>query len=188
MMGVVDLGLGNMSNVLRAVRGTAVRDVYGVERASALIIPGVGSFSAAMPTLETVREAIIGRVREGIPVLGGICLGLQLLYEGSEEGPGRGLSIFRGGTVKRFSGVRVPHIGWNQVEPSGESVLLKGIRRGGEFFYFVHSYYAPVSEFTRGGLTDYGGGAFSSVVEKGNVFGGCSSIQRSLARQGGPGC
>ncbi|WP_229657529.1 imidazole glycerol phosphate synthase subunit HisH [Thermogymnomonas acidicola] len=165
-MGVVDLGLGNMSNVLRAVRGTAVRDVYGVERASALIIPGVGSFSAAMPTLETVREAIIGRVREGIPVLG-ICLGLQLLYEGSEEGPGRGLSIFRG-TVKRFSGVRVPHIGWNQVEPSGESVLLKGIRRG-EFFYFVHSYYAPVSEFTRG-LTDYGG-AFSSVVEKGNVFG-----------------
>jgi imidazole glycerol phosphate synthase glutamine amidotransferase subunit len=110
-----------------------------------LILPGVGHFGQMMRALDDlqVRDALVERIRAGVPFLG-ICLGLQALFESSEEAPGeRGLGIYPG-EVKRFRGdLRIPHMGWNQVTPVRPSRLMNGLGDA-PFLYFAHSYYCPV--------------------------------------------
>jgi imidazole glycerol phosphate synthase glutamine amidotransferase subunit len=137
-------------------------------RASKIILPGVGHFGQMMRALDEmdVRDALIERIRAGIPFLG-ICLGLQALFESSEEAPEqRGLGLLPG-TVSRFRDVeRVPHMGWNSLDRLRASPLLEGT---GErpFVYFANSYYAPVVAATSASC-DYGS-PFTAVIETGNI-------------------
>jgi glutamine amidotransferase len=150
VISVFDYGAGNLRSVQNTLGAIGaeyelIRDAAGIRRAEKLILPGVGHFGQMMRALDDlqVRHALIKRIRAGVPFLG-ICLGLQALFESSEEAPAeRGLGIYPG-QVKRFQGdVRIPHMGWNQLDPLRTTKLLQ---RAGEhpFVYFAHSYYCPV--------------------------------------------
>jgi len=175
---VIDYKAGNLYNVGNALKYlkadfTFSGDPAVVSQADRVILPGVGSARAAM---ESLTDQGLVEVLQGlrVPFLG-ICLGLQLLFEFSDEENTPCLGLLPG-TVRRFnnSQVKVPHIGWNQVsglDASSQppSILLKGIPQE-SFFYFVHSYFAPLeSPFTLG-KTDYGDW-FGSVVARENFYG-----------------
>jgi glutamine amidotransferase len=143
-----------------------------IERAERIILPGVGAFSAGMAGLQSrgLIEPLREQAARGTPILG-ICLGMQLLFEGSEElGEYEGLGLLPGRIV-RFpaDGPKVPHIGWNQLQHTGRSALLSGVPDGG-YAYFVHSYYAVTPPDLVLACTDYGL-PFPSVVGQGNVYG-----------------
>jgi imidazole glycerol phosphate synthase glutamine amidotransferase subunit len=173
MITILDYGAGN----LRSVQNTLVeigaeyelvRDAAGLQRATKIILPGVGHFGQMMRAFDAmrVREALLDRIHAGVPFLG-ICLGLQALFESSEEAPDvRGLGLFEG-TIRRFpSGARVPHMGWNQIAPCPGSKLVRDLN---PYLYFAHSYYAPIHPSTAATCTytlDY-----TAVIESGNVFG-----------------
>ena len=173
MIAIVDLGIGNLANVRKALGGVVTSDPYEIERAEKVVLPGVGNFGAVMERLEPLRDVILDSINDGKPFLG-ICLGLQLLFEGSEESLGKpGLGVFRGEVV-RFRGVRTPHIGWNQLWKRRDCPLFEGIKDGA-YFYFVHSYYAlPEREEIIAGVTDYGSRGreiiFTSAVCRENVY------------------
>ncbi|WP_456422631.1 imidazole glycerol phosphate synthase subunit HisH [Thermococcus sp.] len=152
MIAIVDLGIGNLANVRKALGGVITDDPYEIEKADKLVLPGVGNFGAVMERLEPLREVILDAINDGKPFLG-ICLGLQLLFEGSEESGGAGLGVFKGKVI-RFQGVRTPHIGWNQLWKRKDCPLFEGIKDGA-YFYFVHSYYAVPEEDIVAGVTDY---------------------------------
>lgn len=173
---IVDYGSGNLRSVQKAFEHVGVEAVVGSDprdmaRAGGLVLPGVGAFGAAMEHLE--EKGLIGplvdRIDAGIPFLG-VCLGLQLLFEGSEEDPGvKGLGLVRGDVRALPPTVKVPHIGWNQVEACVSSDLMDGIPDGSAF-YFVHGY-AVVPRAPRDVLafTEYDGVNFVSAVEVDNV-------------------
>ena len=178
MIVVIDYKAGNLYNVGNALKFlkadfTVSGDPDVVSQAERVILPGVGSARAAMDSL---AEQGLVEVLQGlrVPFLG-ICLGLQVLFEVSEEDNTPCLGLLPG-TVRRFdsSQIKVPHIGWNQVSgmdvsSQPPSILLEGIP-GESFFYFVHSYFAPLeSPFTLG-KTDYGSW-FGSVVARENFYG-----------------
>ena len=171
---VVDYGVGNlfsMSNALRkaGLRVEVVEEPRVLQDADALVLPGVGNFGAAAANLESFREALWAAVDEGKPLLGS-CLGMQLLFERSEESHGDGLGILPG-DVKRFMGdVKTPHMGWNTVTSKRDSLLLDGVKPG-SYFYFVHSYYPkPADPRDTLATTSYDV-EFASIVERGNVYG-----------------
>jgi imidazole glycerol-phosphate synthase subunit HisH len=170
---VVDYGMGNLRNVRRALEEIGVEvavtaDPAAVREATMVILPGVGAFGEAVKRIDSLglRLPVVDHVNRGKPLLG-ICLGMQLLFESGEESPGApGLGILPG-RVCRFHGeLPVPHIGWNDVIPTGRSVLFPD---GGGVFYFVHSYYATESDASIA-TTEYGI-RFTSAVQKANVFG-----------------
>ena len=178
MIVVIDYKAGNLYNVGNALKFlkadfTVSGDPDVVSQAERVILPGVGSARAAMDSL---AEQGLVEVLQGlrVPFLG-ICLGLQVLFEVSEEDNTPCLGLLPG-TVRRFdrSQIKVPHIGWNQVSgmdvsSQPPSILLEGIP-GESFFYFVHSYFAPLeSPFTLG-KTDYGSW-FGSVAARENFYG-----------------
>jgi imidazole glycerol phosphate synthase glutamine amidotransferase subunit len=151
---VFDYGAGNLQSVQNTLGAIGahyelVRDAAGLSRAEKIILPGVGHFGQMMRAIDElgVRETLVERIRSGVPFLG-ICLGLQGLFESSEEAPEeRGLGIYPG-EVRRFRGeARIPHMGWNQIQPRRATRLL---RDAGEkpFVYFAHSYYCPVTPET----------------------------------------
>jgi|WetSurMetagenome_2_1015567.scaffolds.fasta_scaffold09733_6 imidazole glycerol-phosphate synthase subunit HisH len=173
MITVVDYGMGNLRNVRRAFESLGEEVLVTasgneVANASMLVLPGVGAFGEAVKRIDDLRlrDPLIHYVGQGLPLLG-ICLGMQLLFEASEESEGAaGLGILKG-TVLRFAqGLHVPHIGWNDVVPKNPSLLFPG---DGGVFYFVHSYYAPECDATIA-TTGYGV-TYSAAVQKGNVFG-----------------
>ena len=145
---IIDYGMGNLRSVEKAVSAAGGRpvisgDPVAVRRASRLILPGVGAFGDAMANLRQkgLDHAIRDAGSAGTPLLG-LCLGLQLLFSRSEEfGSHEGLNLIPG-QVFRFSGMnlRVPHVGWNQIEGTQANPLLNGIPEG-SYFYFVHSYF-----------------------------------------------
>ena len=174
MITIIDYKAGNLASVQKAfvhlgcvAEITSAPDAVG--RATKLVLPGVGHFSATA-ALETagVSEAIRQAIARGVPFLG-ICVGMQWLFEGSEEAPDRpGLGLFPGLCSRFPAAVKAPHVGWNTVERCAGSQLLRGLEP--EFFvYYTHSYRAPAGDGTVG-CTQYGG-AFSAAVERENVFG-----------------
>ena len=179
MIAVIDYKAGNLYNVGLALKHLGVNHVFTSDpeiicTADKVILPGVGSARAAMDSLE--EKGLCQVIRDlRVPFLG-ICLGLQLLFETSEEDNVECLGVIPG-TVKLFDrgDVKVPHMGWNQVEwdpvaCSGlKDNLLKDIPDNG-FYYFVHSYFAPVSNGVTLAATEYSG-VFASAVRKGNYFG-----------------
>jgi imidazole glycerol-phosphate synthase subunit HisH len=198
VIAVVDSGSGNLRSVERALAhagGAPVltRDPDMVRRADRVVVPGQGAFADCMAAMQRsgLGEAIRESIRAGVPYLG-ICLGLQILFEDSEEhGPVAGLGIL-GGHVVRFPAgrLKVPHIGWNQVQGGGEEAhrvaprdvasgsggdrswgepLLAGIPRDAHF-YFIHSYLAVPAEPDQVALTCDYGGPFCAAVRVGNLF------------------
>lgn len=172
---IVDYGMGNLTSVYNALvflgaRPKVTRDASCIKNADKLILPGVGNFSDAMKGLEKdgLKEAVKEFISRGKKYLG-ICLGLQLLFESSEEGPAKGLGILKG-KVKGFRkgrGFKVPHMGWNSVRLKAP---VPGIKDG-SFFYFVHSYYAEQEDKNIvQATTEYAGIAFASAISKGNIF------------------
>jgi glutamine amidotransferase len=177
MIAIIDYGMGNLRSVQRAfeyvgAEAVVTTDRATIEAASAVVLPGVGAFGQAMANLERagLTDVIRQVIAQGRPFLG-ICLGLQLLFEESEEmGQHRGLGIF-GGQVKRFDvNLKVPQIGWNQIHIRRASPLLEGVADG-SYAYFVHSYYvAPADLEIILATTDYGID-YASVVGQDNIFG-----------------
>jgi len=177
MIAIIDYGGGNLRSVQNgfAAAGfpTVVTDEqHELEAADGLVLPGVGAFGQAMKNLRQsgLGQLLLRRVAAGVPLLG-ICLGLQLLFEKSDEkGEHAGLGLIEGAVVP-FSGVlKVPQIGWNQLSIRREHLLLEGIRQG-DYFYFVHSFYAcPTDPAVVLASADYGG-EFAAVVQKDHLFG-----------------
>jgi len=177
MIAIIDYGGGNLRSVQNgfAAAGfpTVVTDEpHLLEDADGLVLPGVGAFGQAMKSLREsgLGQLLLRRVAAGVPLLG-ICLGLQLLFEKSvEKGEHAGLGLIEGAVVP-FSGVlKVPQIGWNQLSIRREHPLLEGINQG-DYFYFVHSFYAyPTDPAVILASADYGGD-FPAVVQKDHLFG-----------------
>jgi imidazole glycerol phosphate synthase glutamine amidotransferase subunit len=168
MIAVYDYGAGNLRSVQNTLAEIGceheiVRDAEGLERASKIILPGVGHFGQMMRSL-SVRETLKERIAAGVPFLG-ICLGMQALFEASEEAPeASGLGLFSG-VVRRFPAeARVPHMGWDELEVRPCSRLLKP-----GFVYFAHSYYVPEVDDASAFCTY--GVRYTAAIEAGNVFG-----------------
>ena len=187
MIAVIDYGMGNLRSVQKAFEriGCDARVIdhpRGLDGAHGIVLPGVGAFAKAMENLDRQGfvQPLLDAIADGRPFLG-ICLGLQLLLEESEERFGeaaalpQGLGLIRG-RVRRFpAGLKVPQIGWNQVRVNGSeggpspSRLYEGVRDG-DYVYFLHSYYAdPVEPGVVAARTEYGI-TFASGLEQGNVM------------------
>lgn len=172
MITVIDYKAGNIASVVYALNRLGVENRVTsnpdeIRSASKIIFPGQGAAGSAMKTLREL--GLVSLLRDvKVPFLG-ICLGLQLLFESSEEDGTTGLALFSG-QVTRLSGegIKLPHMGWNRVEYSPQSKLFKKIPNH-SFFYFAHSYAAPLSEMTCG-VTRYGI-PFSAAIEHENFFG-----------------
>ena len=176
MIAVVDYGRGNLGSVEKALSGLGMRAVVTqdpriVADAEAVTLPGDGAFHDAMATLQSLGllDPIRACLDDGRPFLG-ICLGYQLLFTESEEfGQGKGLDVIPG-AVRRFpAGLKVPHMGWNQVEPQGDLRLFEGIPAGAHF-YFVHSYYPETSDPSLSVATCTYGVTFPAAAERGALF------------------
>jgi imidazole glycerol phosphate synthase glutamine amidotransferase subunit len=174
MIAVLDYGGGNVGSVLKAIEylglsGERVDQPATMEAAEKIIFPGQGHFGAMMKGLE--ERGMLTPLKEvfaaGKPFLG-ICLGLQALYESSEEAPGvRGLGILPG-SVTRFQGVfKVPHVGWSQLVLRSDSALFRGIADG-SFVYYCHSYYGPVTPEACA-ITEYGQ-TFAAGIEMKKIW------------------
>lgn len=178
MIAIVNYGLGNLHSVQKAIEfvgGTAMitEDPDELIQAEKIIIPGVGAFKDGMDGLRSrgLSSVLIEAANEGKQILG-ICLGMQLLFQESEElGSHKGLGLIAGKVVLfKNSGIKVPQIGWNQIEACKKSPLLEGIGKN-SYVYFNHSYFCqPDSSEDVLAVTDYGG-IFSSAVESQNLFG-----------------
>ena len=174
---IIDYGVGNLRSVEKAFAATDCEaivssDEKDLRAAERLVLPGVGAFGACMKALSErgfdrlVRE----RVEEGTPLLG-VCVGMQLLFEESDEfGATPGLGLLPG-KVRRFSDeLVVPHVGWNRIGQVCEHPIFDGVANG-SFFYFVHSYYCePAEKSVVAGETEYGI-KYASVVAKANICG-----------------
>ena len=179
MIALIDYGMGNLSSVYKAFKAVGADEVVitdsvkQIDKADAIILPGVGNFGDGVKNLS--EKKLFDPIKQGImlgkPFLG-ICLGMQLLMEKSEEAPGvNGLGVFEGEVVKfkPEQGLKVPQIGWNSVDMVGDHLCMEGISSG-EYFYFVHSYYVvPVNKDIILGTTEYGS-AFCSCIACNNVF------------------
>lgn len=175
MITILDYGAGNLRSVQNTLGEIGaeyelVRDAVALGHATKIILPGVGHFGQMMRALDQmqVRDALLDRIRAGVPFLG-ICLGLQALFESSEEAPHeRGLGLFDG-QIQRFSaGARVPHMGWNEIVPRHGAKLLASLAPN-PYLYFAHSYYAPVNNATAATCTYTV--PYTAVLEMKNIFG-----------------
>jgi len=175
MIAIFDYGAGNLRSVQNTLAEigceyTLVRDAGGLHAASKIVLPGVGHFGQMMRALDelAVRAAFIDRIQAGVPFLG-ICLGMQALFERSEEAPEeRGLGIYPG-AVRRFpEGARVPHMGWNDLDVLPASRLLANLGAR-PFVYFAHSYYVPQHE--KAAATCTYETTYTAALEAGNIFG-----------------
>ncbi len=173
---VVDYRTSNLLSIVKALQKVGAdveltQSAAEIERADKLVLPGVGSFGAAMRNIESfgIRQALVNFGRSGKPLIG-ICLGMQLLFDVSFElGIYDGLALIPGEVVAFNSSVKVPHMGWNQVEIQKKSQILHGVHDS-QYAYFVHSYYVKADDEYVSGKTEYGS-RFPSVVERGNIFG-----------------
>lgn len=178
MIVVVDYGMGNLRSVQKgfeSVGSEAVisRDIREIENAGRLVLPGVGAFPECMKNLASLNliDPILKFIESGRPFLG-ICLGLQLLFDESEEfGVHEGLKVIPG-RVKAFDrnmGLKIPHMGWNEVRFLGDAPIFRGIPDGA-YFYFVHSFYVePLNSSDIAAESRYGV-TFTCAVARGNVF------------------
>lgn len=176
---IIDYGMGNLRSVQKALekvgaQAEITRDVARIESAAGVVLPGVGAFGACMDNLRTYAlvDPIKRVIARGTPFLG-ICLGMQLLFDESEEfGPVRGLGILPGRVVRfKFDDAtrKVPHMGWNQIRKTQTVPHLAGLDDGA-FVYFVHSYYVePADESLTATRTEYGV-PFASAIARDNVF------------------
>ncbi|NQU19063.1 imidazole glycerol phosphate synthase subunit HisH [bacterium] len=177
MIGIIDYGMGNLHSVLNAFlslgkKAKIISSPDELKKMASCVLPGVGAFADAMNILNRSRmtKAIKEYVQIKRPFMG-ICLGLQLLFESSQESPKiKGLGIIKGNAVRFRGNVKIPHIGWNQLKIIKKNPLFRGINNG-SFVYFCHSYYVqPRKKSVVIGETNYIKN-YASVVARDNVFG-----------------
>jgi len=177
VIALVDYGAGNLTSVRKALTALGADFVVPAapeecSRARGLIVPGVGNFGATARLDEPWRTAISGAVTSGIPLFG-ICVGMQWLFEGSDEAPeAQGLGVIAG-RIARLDGnaeerLKVPHVGWNSLDFQRSARLLEGLASGAQV-YFTHSFAAPITPECVASTTH--ANTFSSVVERDNIFG-----------------
>jgi len=177
VIALVDYGAGNLASVRKALGAIGASvwtpTVAGeLGRAHGIIVPGVGHFDTTKALTDEWRTAIKTMVDDGVPLLG-ICVGLQWLFDGSDEAPdAKGLSIFKG-TCHNFSEhvnsrLKVPHVGWNSITLPRQTRLMAGVNDGSQV-YFTHSFAAPITNDVAA-ICEYGM-PFSAAVERGNVSG-----------------
>jgi imidazole glycerol phosphate synthase glutamine amidotransferase subunit len=172
---ILDYGAGNVLSVERALQrlkadSQRTSSPECISKAEALLLPGVGHIAALVRALneQNLRAPLIDAIHRGTPFLG-ICLGLQVLYNSSEEAPClHGLSLLPGRISALPSSVKLPHMGWNQLAPKRESRLLAGISENA-YFYFAHSYAALDSNGHSSATCTYGA-EFAAVIEEQNMF------------------
>ena len=178
MVAIIDYDAGNLRSVEKALEAlgaetVVTRDPEVIAGSSRVILPGVGSFGDAMERLNQYGlPDVIRRTVSGNKPFLGICLGLQLLFEESEESPGvPGLGILKGKILKipQTEGLKIPHMGWNSLNLKPDSRLFAGIRDQ-EYVYFVHSYYLKAQEESQVAATTWYGTEIHAAVEAGNVF------------------
>jgi glutamine amidotransferase len=177
---IIDYGMGNLlsvQNMIRKVGGEATieSDTSKIQEAESIILPGVGHFGKAMELIQNMGliEVLNRHVFELQKPILGICLGMQLLFEKSEEGNSKGLGFIKG-EIKKFDSnlgnLKIPHMGWNSVIPTAESKLFSNIAEE-QRFYFVHSYFAQCqADADVAGRTTYGIN-FCSAVQNNNICG-----------------
>lgn len=172
MIAIIDYGAGNTASAANAVKDITsdvviTADISLLNDADKIILPGVGEASSAMQNLK--RSGTVEFLKNTKKSVLGICLGMQLFGISSEEGEAECLGIIDYRTVKfRGDYIRIPHTGWSRISFSAESLLFKGLKQNG-FFYFAHSYYVPGCIYTT--AESVHGGVFSAVVQKENYFG-----------------
>ena len=171
---IFDYGAGNLFSIKHALEKNGVETIIknkfvNIKNINGLILPGVGNFKTAANKLVKVKKQINELKSEGIPMLG-ICLGMQLFFNNSEEGGGQGLSLFDGKIMKLPKTVKVPQIGWNKINITKNKELVDGLEDNA-WAYFVHSYYPKISdEKIEIANTTYGT-KFPSIVGKDNIYG-----------------
>ena len=178
MIAVIDYGAGNLQSVIKALHyigcdAVITKDKQVLQNADGAILPGVGSFADAMDCMKAsgLTESVISYANSGKPFLG-ICLGLQLLFEASEESPwAKGLGLLKGKITKipAGEGLKIPHMGWNDLTIPNRTGLFAGIT-GNPYVYFVHSYYLTADDpAIVSSRTSYGV-SIDASVQKGNIF------------------
>ncbi len=185
---LIDYGAGNVTSVERALQrlGAASERTNSPEciaHAEAILLPGVGHYAALIRALDErgLRAPLLEAIQRGVPFLG-VCLGLQALYENSEEAPELGgLKLFAGSVRSLPVSVKLPHMGWNQLRPKRTSRLLDGISSDA-YFYFAHSFAAITANGEAVALCNHGAD-FAAVVEQRNVYG----VQFHPEKSGAPG-
>lgn len=180
MIAIVDYGMGNLRSVSKAFQSqgfdvAVTRDPSQISQATGLVLPGVGAFGDCVNNLNDygLTSPIKDFIDSGRPFLG-ICLGLQVLFEESEESPGLpGLGIFKGKVVRfpdlKEEGLKVPHMGWNEIKIVKDTPVLKDIPQD-SWFYFVHSYYASPEDDSISAVKTTYGFEFTAAVSKDNIF------------------
>ena len=168
---LADYGVGNLHSIKKSLENcgakvTVVTDMKELLDAECIVFPGVGAFDKTMDRLLPYREKILKRLESGVPCLG-ICIGAQILMEGSEEGTSPGIGVIKGKVVK-LKAETIPHMGWNTVET--EDPLFDGVES--RHFYFAHSYHgSPSEEGVVKGTTEYEGTRFPTLFRKWNTVG-----------------
>ncbi len=185
---ILDYGAGNVPSVERALQRLGAVSLRTsspecISNADALLLPGVGHYAALVRALDEkkLRVPLIDAIRRGVPFLG-ICLGLQVLFESSEEASQlQGLNLLPGIVSALPPGMKLPHMGWNLVQRKRESRLLEGIDAA-SYFYFAHSYAALDSNGPAAATCSYGA-EFAAVIEQKNIY----AVQFHPEKSGGPG-
>jgi imidazole glycerol phosphate synthase glutamine amidotransferase subunit len=185
---ILDYGAGNVPSVERALHRLGAEShrtdsPEGILKAEALLLPGVGHYAALLRALDekTLRAPLVDAIHRGVPFLG-ICLGLQVLFKSSEEaGQLQGLNVLPGIVSALPSNVKLPHMGWNQLEKKREPSLLAGIDVGA-YFYFAHSYAALDSNGAAAATCSYGA-EFAAIIEHQNIY----AVQFHPEKSGGSG-
>jgi glutamine amidotransferase len=174
MIAIVDYGAGNLTSVKKALdhmgyECAITSDPSQVARAEKIVLPGVGHFASTEALSRCgLRDAITDAIVRGVPFLG-ICVGMQWMFERSQESPETpGLGLFRGECERFPASVKSPHVGWNDLQIDSSSRLFRGVQPS-SFVYFTHSFRAPVAEATTA-CCEYGG-RFSAAVERDHLFG-----------------
>ena len=174
MIAIVDYGAGNLVSVKKALdwlgqECAITSDLGQVARATKVVLPGVGHFASTAALARTgLQDVIAAAITRGIPFLG-ICVGMQWMFERSQESPEtRGLGVLSGECERFPASVKSPHVGWNRIDVAPSSQLLRGVRSS-SFVYFTHSFRAPVTDTTVASC-EYGG-HFSAAVERDQLFG-----------------
>ncbi|MEM2888272.1 MAG: imidazole glycerol phosphate synthase subunit HisH [Candidatus Bathyarchaeia archaeon] len=169
----MDCGIGNLFSITCALRKIGletniVSSSNGLKESDAIVLPGVGNFKAGSESIQALRCDIYELINDGVPVFG-ICLGMQLLFESSEESQGKGLGLIKGKVIRFPSNMKTPHMGWNTLKFVKHIRLVDGIREN-DYFYFVHSYYGkPVDREVVVANTRYGLD-FASIVAYKNIW------------------
>lgn len=173
-VGIVDYRMGNLASVSKALEKHGVEPLVSalpgeLEECDLMVLPGVGNFAAGMQNLNelSLADFVVEWAEADRPLLG-ICMGMQLFFEESDEGPAKGLGILPGRVEKFTEGLKIPHMGWNTLRSAGSAPFKDA---DGKYFYFVHSYACvPSDESDVAAWCDYGG-EFAAAVHRGKVHG-----------------